>query len=113
MVDTPDITWALTGDTDLDGNLDVGETWTYSASHTVTQAEINLGDLIHLQTDVDSDQTTLETDAVDVLIVNAIPVAVADSYDMHWSDSGLTITADAGVLANDSDANLNPLTANW
>ncbi len=111
LVDTPDITWALTGDTDLDGNLDVDETWTYSASHTLTQAEINIGDPIHLQTDVDSDQTGLETDAVDVLIVNAIPVAVGDSYDMHWSDAGLSITADVGVLDNDSDANLNPLTA--
>jgi uncharacterized repeat protein (TIGR01451 family) len=109
LVDTPDLTWTLTGDTDLDGNLDVGETWTYSASHTVTQAEINAGDPIHLQTDVDSVQTGLETGAVDVLVVNAIPVTVEDSYDLHWSDTGLNITADIGVLANDSDANFNPL----
>ena len=88
LVDSPDLTWALTGDTDLDGNLDVGETWTYSASHTVTQAEINSGDPIHLQTDVDSDQTDLETDEVDVLIVNAIPVA------------GVTVMTCTGRMAN-------------
>ena len=29
------------GDTDTDGLLDVGETWTYTAAHTVTQAEID------------------------------------------------------------------------
>ncbi|MFL6803123.1 MAG: hypothetical protein ACJ8FM_03990 [Xanthobacteraceae bacterium] len=29
------------GDTNHDGNLSVGETWLYSASHTVTQAEID------------------------------------------------------------------------
>ena len=32
-----------TGDTDHDGNIDVGETWQYSASHTVTQAEFDAG----------------------------------------------------------------------
>ena len=31
------------GDTDSDGLLDVGETWTYTAAHTVTQAEIDAG----------------------------------------------------------------------
>ena len=31
------------GDTDSDGSLDVGETWTYTAAHTVTQAEIDSG----------------------------------------------------------------------
>ena len=35
---------ALTGgDTDIDGLLDVGETWTYTASHQVTQAELDAG----------------------------------------------------------------------
>ena len=31
------------GDTDSDGKLDVGETWVYTASHTITQADINAG----------------------------------------------------------------------
>ena len=31
------------GDTDGDGLLDVGETWTYTASHQVTQAELDAG----------------------------------------------------------------------
>ena len=30
-----------TGDTDQDNLLDVGETWQYTASHTVTQAELD------------------------------------------------------------------------
>jgi uncharacterized repeat protein (TIGR01451 family) len=111
LFDTPDYVWTLAGDTDLDGNLEVDEIWVYSTSYTVTQADINAGDPISLQTDVDSDQTGLETDEVDVPIVDAIPVAVGDSYDMHWSDGGLNVTADTGVLANDSETNLNPLTA--
>ena len=32
-----------TGDTDQDNLLDVGETWQYTASHTVTQAELDAG----------------------------------------------------------------------
>jgi SdrD B-like domain len=31
------------GDTDADGKLDVGETWLYTATHTVTQDEIDAG----------------------------------------------------------------------
>jgi uncharacterized repeat protein (TIGR01451 family) len=110
FTDTPDISWVLSGDTDLDGELDVDESWVYTASHSVSQAEIDSGLPIHLQVDVTNDQTAPETREVDVLIVNAIPVAVADGYDMHWSDTILNVTAETGVLANDSDANLNPLT---
>ena len=39
------------GDTDGDGLLDVGETWTYTASHQVTQAELDSGaDLVNVAT---------------------------------------------------------------
>ncbi|NBD28404.1 MAG: DUF11 domain-containing protein, partial [Alphaproteobacteria bacterium] len=31
------------GDTDTDGALDVGEVWTYTAPHTITQSDINAG----------------------------------------------------------------------
>lgn len=33
----------LTGDTDGDGRLDVTETWTYTATHVITQADIDAG----------------------------------------------------------------------
>jgi uncharacterized repeat protein (TIGR01451 family) len=35
-----------TGDTDMDGALDLGETWQYTASHTVTQDDIDNGDVV-------------------------------------------------------------------
>jgi uncharacterized repeat protein (TIGR01451 family) len=35
------------GDTDGDGKLDVGETWHYTASHTVTQADIDNGGVVN------------------------------------------------------------------
>src|SRR5258707_371164 len=31
----------LTGDTGIDGKMSVGETWTYTYSHTLTQTELN------------------------------------------------------------------------
>ena len=50
---------------DNDGLLDVGETWTYTAQHTVTQAEIDSngggdGDIDNTAT-ADSDQTGPDT----------------------------------------------------
>jgi uncharacterized repeat protein (TIGR01451 family) len=45
------------GDTDGDGELDVGETWTYTATYDATQADIDAGtDLVNTAT-VDSGQT--------------------------------------------------------
>lgn len=44
------------------------------------------------------------------LVLNALPVAAADTYDHNGSDTALVVSA-AGVLANDTDAESNPLTA--
>ena len=52
---------------------------------------------------------TNNTASVNVLAVNHAPVAVADSYSVN-EDAVLTITA-PGVLANDTDADSDPLTA--
>ncbi len=56
----------VSGDTDGDGKLDVGETWTYTASHLVTQAEVDSngggdGNLENTAT-ADSDQTDEDSD---------------------------------------------------
>ena len=48
----------VTGDDDSDGELDVGETWTYTADHTVTQAELDAG-VIGTAVDGDSGTATL------------------------------------------------------
>ncbi|MEJ0075837.1 MAG: hypothetical protein WDO17_10375 [Alphaproteobacteria bacterium] len=37
----------VSGDTDSDGKLDVGETWQYTASHTVTQDDIDNGGMVN------------------------------------------------------------------
>ncbi len=40
----------VSGDTDRDARLDVGETWAYSAGHTITQADINAGGVTNTAT---------------------------------------------------------------
>ncbi|MBU3652123.1 MAG: DUF11 domain-containing protein [Limnohabitans sp.] len=59
-----------------DNELDVGETWHYTASHTVTQAEIDAGGNIVNTATADSDQTGPDTDDA------SIPVAQAPSLNI-------------------------------
>jgi uncharacterized repeat protein (TIGR01451 family) len=40
---TPTTLTSYTGDTNSNGNLDVGETWTFTYVHTVTQDEVDAG----------------------------------------------------------------------
>lgn len=57
------------GDTDQDGNLGVGETWQYTASHTVTQAELNAGGSITNTASVVTDQGASSSDSTSVTVV--------------------------------------------
>ena len=52
----------LTSGDDGDGVLEVGETWTYTADYTVTQADIDAGaDIVNVAI-VNTDQTDAEQD---------------------------------------------------
>src|SRR6185503_8691369 len=60
---------------DNDGLLEVGETWGYTAAHTVTQAELDTngggdGDIDNIAT-ADSDQTGPDTDDATVPVTQA------------------------------------------
>ena len=63
------------GDTDQDGQLDVGETWQYTASHQVTQAELDAGTPIVNTATVTGDGATPDSDDA--------TVAVAQSKILH------------------------------
>ena len=56
------------------------------------------------------DQTQLSNPVTVTLVVNTLPVAAADTFQVA-EDTPLTTTAATGVLANDSDADGNALTA--
>ena len=97
-----------------DGFLDVDETWVYTATYTVTQADINSGGPIHSEVTVDTNQVDPESATEDVAIANAASTVVADEYGFHWSNTaGLAVDDGHGVLANDSDPNSNPLSVYW
>ena len=55
-------------------------------------------------------QSNEATVAITVTAANHAPTAVADNYSTD-EDTPLTVTAGNGVLANDTDADSNPLTA--
>ena len=63
------------GDTDQDNLLDVGETWQYTASHQVTQAELDAGTAIVNTATVTGTGATPDTDDASV--------AVAQSKILH------------------------------
>ena len=59
------------GDTDQDNLLDVGETWQYTASHTVTQAELDAGAAIVNTATVTGTGATPDTDDATVTVAQS------------------------------------------
>ena len=115
------------GDTDLDGMLDVTETWTYTGSHTVTQADLtsngtvedDIAGFIDNTATADTDQTDPASASAAVPVVNAaltitktasVPGGTADvageviDYTVTVDNAGnQTLT---GVTVTDSLVNL-------
>jgi uncharacterized repeat protein (TIGR01451 family) len=109
------------GDTDHDGKIDVGETWQYTASHTVTQDDIDNGGVVNPALTYDNtasvttDQGASDSDSASVPIVQnphltldkiaTVPGGTADtageviSYSINVTNDGnMTLT---GVSVND------------
>ena len=59
------------GDTNGDGALDVGETWVYTASFAVTQAEIDDGGVIRNSVSFDSAETPSQSDVVETSVTQS------------------------------------------
>ena len=105
------------GDTDTDGLLDVGETWTYTAAHTVTQADLDAGiDLVNVATAtgtgaaLDSDDATVPVVQAPALniVKEAVPGQTADAagetlnYTITVANTGNTTLT--GVVVTDPNA---------
>ena len=107
------------GDTDTDGLLDVGETWTYTAAHTVTQAELDAGaDLVNVATATgtgatpdtdDATVTVVQTPALNIVKDGRVPAADRGcrparriNYTITVSNTGNTTLT--GVVVTDPNA---------
>ncbi|MGI6417784.1 MAG: beta strand repeat-containing protein [Thermoguttaceae bacterium] len=69
------------GDSDNDGELDVTETWTYTAAYTVTQADMNAGTALLNTAVVDTDQTEPQQDDATTTIDQSPGLTIAKDAD--------------------------------
>ena len=80
------------GDTNNDNKLQTTETWVYTCSHTVTQAELNAGGNLTNTVTVGSDQTGPDTDTLN------LPVIQAPSLNVTKSSTTTSITSAGQVV---------------
>jgi uncharacterized repeat protein (TIGR01451 family) len=86
-----------TGDADQDGKIDVGETWNYSASHTLTQAEFDAGGSISNTASVATDQGASSSDSASVAInFTPAPAMTLVKTALGYHDLNSNDAADAG-----------------
>jgi large repetitive protein len=88
------------GDTNSDGAIDVGETWAYSASYIVTQADLDAnGDFTNTAT-YDTDQTAQLASNMVTTPVTRIPSLAIDKY---WAFANPGDDADGDGFADVGD----------
>ena len=71
----------VSGDTNNNGTLELTETWTYSATHTVTQAEINAGANLVNTAFADTDQTGPKDDDATTTVAQNPDLTIAKDAD--------------------------------
>ncbi|HSB86829.1 MAG TPA: hypothetical protein VLD86_10990, partial [Ilumatobacteraceae bacterium] len=97
------------GDTDGDGQLDVGETWLYTATHTVTQDEIDAGG--NYDSDADGTNDSLRNVATATAEVVNSDTQVTDDDDAVvevCQNPGIDLTKYVDVGFGWDDANTGP-----
>jgi uncharacterized repeat protein (TIGR01451 family) len=83
------------GDADHDGKIDVGETWQYSASHTVTNAEFLAGGNISNTASVTTDQGATSSDSASVAVTQNPAMTLVEMV-LGYHDLNNNDVADAG-----------------
>ncbi|WP_146185769.1 DUF11 domain-containing protein [Limnohabitans sp. 2KL-1] len=91
-----------------DGELDVGETWSYTASHVVTQDEIDAGTPIVNVATADSNQTGPDTDDASVAVEQAPAIALDKAIASITGGNGNTAADAAGDAVNYTITVSNP-----
>ena len=105
------------GDTDNDGLLDVGETWTYTAAHTVTQAELDAGAaLVNVATATGTGAARTRDDATvpvaqskilhiekDATVADGTANSTSDTINYTYTVTNQGNAAIAGVVVTDDN----------
>ena len=74
------------GDTNADSKLDLRETWNYTCSRTVTQAEVDAGSNLSNTVTADSTESSSDTDTLDIPIIQSPSLVVTKTGT--WNDNG-------------------------
>jgi len=90
-----------TGDANQDGKLDLGETWHYTASHTVTQTELNAGGTIDNTASVSTAQGATSSDSTSITVVQ--PPAATLTID---DNNNISQLVDVGPTGPDAGGDL-------
>ena len=83
------------GDADMDGLFDVGETWQYTASHIVTQAEMDAGGTIDNTASVTTGQGASDDGSASVTVAQNAEITLVKSA-LGYHDLNNNNVADAG-----------------
>jgi hypothetical protein len=110
VVLTDDLAGAATlesGDTANAGVLDVGETWTYSATYAATQADINAGaDLVNTASVVSTEVPGPTTDDATTTITQSASLTVDDDHAECVADGGEIVCDDESGCTGHGDLQL-------
>ena len=111
------------GDSNSDSKLQIAESWTFTCSHTVTQAEIDGGGNLTNTVTVDSDQTPSTTDSLNIPVIQSPQIKVIKTsstaevttlgqvvvYSFAVSNPGNTTLT--GITVSDAKCNAAPVYA--
>ena len=112
----------LSGDSDLDGELDVAETWVYSATFDVSQTELDDGnDIINVAT-FDTNETTSQFDSAQTATPGVVFTCAGDNFAAANNISGISGTTDCNNVGATGESgepltfgggSLNTIWYNW
>jgi uncharacterized repeat protein (TIGR01451 family) len=97
------------GDTDHDGMLDIDETWTYTGSHTVTQAEMDAGGAIANTASVTTGQGAGDSDSASVAVEQHASITLQKVGTFHdvnnngFADAGIDTISFVFAVTNDGN----------